>query len=208
MFVALSSTISHTNNIFFQKKSCDIVILISKSNYKTKSYIQHIYIFITVHVLKIVNTLPTFPKVGKIALIHILASLHQEYTRLLVVPVPPRIRKIYHVRQTFASFVDVAIKEGSSCSEKLRFQSINQLERLKNGFRFPTGYIRITTYKFTAEEIILISLTRLHWPLAWKNVVKEFPGRMRWELQKAFYWFLDFMIINWALPLQSQLLHQ
>jgi len=36
----------------------------------------------TVHVLKIVNTLPTFPKVGKIALIHILASLHQEYTRL------------------------------------------------------------------------------------------------------------------------------
>ena len=157
----------------------------------------------TVQVLKIVNSLPTFPKVGKIALIHILASLHQEYTRLLVVPVPPRIRKIYHVRQTFASFVDVAIKEGSSCSEKLRFQSINQLERLKNGFRFPTGYIRITTYKFTAEEIILISLTRLHWPLAWKNVVKEFPGRMRWELQKAFYWFLDFMIINWTYLLLS-----
>jgi len=31
--------------IFFKKKSCDIVILISKSNYKTKTYIHHIYIY-------------------------------------------------------------------------------------------------------------------------------------------------------------------
>ena len=75
---------------------------------------------------------------------------------------------------------------------------MEQLTRLKIGFRIPNGPIRVGTYKFTGDEIILIALTRLHWPLAWNNVVKEFPGRMRWDLQKAFKWFLDFMIVNWA----------
>ena len=73
------------------------------------------------------------------------------------------------------------------------------LERLKTGFRFPTGFIRILTYEYKAEEIILISLTHLHWPLAWENVVnKGISGRKRWELQRAFNWFLNFMIVNWA----------
>ena len=133
----------------------------------------------TVHVLGLANQLISFPSASKMALIQILCSLHQEYTRLVIVQVPPPIPRIYHPRQTFASFVESAIRECSTCSEKLRFQSIDQLERLKTGFRFPTGFIRILTYKYTAEEIILISLTRLHWPLAWKNVVKELPGRKR-----------------------------
>ena len=44
----------------------------------------------------------------------------------------------------------------------------------------------------------MISLTRLAHPDRWASVGKVFPGRERWEMSAAFYWFLDFMILNWG----------
>ena len=112
----------------------------------------------TAHVLGLVNKLVSFPRANKMALVQILCSLHEEYRRLVIVQVPRTIPRIYHPRQTFASIMDFAIRVGSTCSEKLRFQSIDQPERLETVFRFPTGFIRTQTYKYIAEEIIPISL--------------------------------------------------
>jgi len=88
---------------------------------------------------------------------------------------------------------------GEECFSGLfRFQGVEQLKRLLSGFRFPEGIIRIHTYPFSAEEILLISLTRLAHPDRWASVMRVFPGRDRWELSRAFYWFLDYMIANWG----------
>jgi hypothetical protein len=83
-------------------------------------------------------------------------------------------------------------------SERFRFISMDQLRRLLNGFHFPRGKIKCKTYVFEAEEILLIGLTKLCFPLRWSDMYERFPGRKRWHLQAAFYWFLDFMIFNWV----------
>ncbi len=41
-----------------------------------------------------------------------------------------------------------------------RFTSISQLKRLLSGFGFPTEYIKIKSYRFHSEEIIIIGLLR------------------------------------------------
>lgn len=89
-------------------------------------------------------------------------------------------------------------REEGSFSSMFRFQSIDQLYRLKSGFEFPDGKIRIHTYVFEAEEIIMISLFRLAHPSDWQSVAVYFPGRAIYELSRAFYWFLDFLIVNWG----------
>ena len=93
-------------------------------------------------------------------LLLILLFLLGQYQNILVVNIsakPPRICRLGH---TFDTFMTQTIQNGSTCSEKLRFQSLEQLQRLQVGFRFSKGIIRIKGYKFTSEEIILISLTR------------------------------------------------
>ena len=97
-------------------------------------------------------------------------------------------------RRTIQSFES----ELESFSEYFRFQSGDQLRQLLIGFQFPVGIVKIKGYKFTSEEIMLISLIRLSWPHRWSDVRKSFPDRSRNELQLAFYWFLDFMINNWG----------
>ena len=82
-------------------------------------------------------------------------------------------------------------EEIESFSEIFRFQNGNQLRSLLNGFQLPRGKIRIKSYQFESEEI------RLSYPMRWSDVRKQFPDRSRNELQVAFYWFLDFMILNW-----------
>ena len=69
---------------------------------------------------------------------------------------------------------------------------------LKTGWRFPEGNIKIHTYVFEAEEIIMISLFRLAHPHSWLPVAHYFPGRSIGELSRAFRWFLDFCIVNWG----------
>ena len=54
------------------------------------------------------------------------------------------------------------------------------------------------SYKITGEELIMIALSRLHFPNRWSDLYPWFPGRKRWFLQCAFYWFIDFMIYNWS----------
>ena len=82
-------------------------------------------------------------------------------------------------------------------SESFRFQNGNQLRQLINGFQIPQT-VKIKTYRFSGEEIILISLIRLAWPYRWSDVKLHFPDRSRNELSVAFYWFIDFMIVNWG----------
>ena len=102
-------------------------------------------------------------------------------------------------KKGFAGFKHLELGEGlHSFSANFRFQSVEKLLRLKRGFRFPSGKIRIHTYQFDAEEIIMISLFRLAHPDSWASVGMHFPGRPRWEMARAFYWFLDFLIYNWG----------
>ena len=44
----------------------------------------------------------------------------------------------------------------------------------------------------------MISLSRLAFPLRWTDLYERFPGRKSWFLREAFYWFINFMITNWA----------
>ena len=39
---------------------------------------------------------------------------------------------------------------------------------------------------------------RVIWPYRWCDIADKFPGRERSALCPAFYWFLDFLIYNWA----------
>jgi hypothetical protein len=108
-----------------------------------------------------------------------------------------RLRKRVRIRQkTFADFAYLEFSN-RSFSEKFRFRDVDQLERLKRGFHFPDT-VSIRGYPFRTEEIILFSLVRLAYPLRWGDVQDTFPGRERWELGYGFYWFLDYMIQNWA----------
>ena len=119
---------------------------------------------------------------------------------ILLVDVPdqlPRVRR--EAPMDFRSMEQQLQDLGLECSERFRFQSFEQLHRLRDGFRFPAGKIVLKTgYVSTAEEIILISLTRLAYPARWHDLRERFPGRYRRFLQLAFYYFLDFLIANWG----------
>lgn len=96
-------------------------------------------------------------------------------------------------RRDIQSFVDL----GYNFSERFRFTSPEQLRRFLTLFQFPE-YIRAKSSIFHREELLLISLIRLAYPNRWCDVLVHFPGRKRSECQRAFYWFLDFMIFNWG----------
>jgi len=128
-------------------------------------------------------------KVGRI-----LRFLLKMYFDYLSVELPLKSPIIRAVR---ASISGIAIS-GSNFSERFRFRSAEQLQRLLDGFQFPKSKIRIRSYVFMAEEVLLISLTRLSWPYRWCDIADKFPGRKRSALCSAFYWFLDFLIYNWA----------
>lgn len=70
----------------------------------------------------------------------------------------PPVPRIKHERHTFDSFFNHLRNNNIQISEILRFQSVESLRRLKNGFLFPEGKITVETHKTTAEEIILISM--------------------------------------------------
>lgn len=92
------------------------------------------------------------------------------------------------------------------CSEHFRFQHFDNLRQLLHGFRFPLGPIKVGKgYVTSAEEVLLISLSRLNYPLRWNDLKERFPGKDRWHMQACFYWFLDFMIANWGYLLLNNL---
>ena len=86
---------------------------------------------------------------------------------------------------------------GVTCSERFRFQSFAHLDRLVVGFNF-SAIIYYKGYKLHREEMILISLTRLEFPNKWSQMYDIFRGRKTSFFRANFYYFLDFMIVNWA----------
>jgi len=132
--------------------------------------------------------------------IKVIMSEYECLLRIIVVDVPDRPfgwQKV--VGMTFASMEAHLNLHNLSVSERFRFQSFDHMRRLLIGFQFPTGKIILKKgYSIYAEELLLISLSRLSFPGRWSDLYERFPGRRRWFLQAAFYWFLDFMIQKWA----------
>ena len=132
----------------------------------------------------------------------IVEELIKEFTavlEILVVDVPEVELRARSPRQTFDSMKNELLRLGIDCSTRFRFQSFDQLTRLVVGFRFPDGQIILKKgYRATAEEIVLVSLTRLSFPSRWEDLYERFPGRKSQALQIMFYYFLDFLINNWS----------
>ena len=143
----------------------------------------------------------------------LIAALVQQYfeaLRILVVEVPEaRQIRAQIIRINFELMENHLWNIGVPCSERFRFQSFDDMRQILRAFRFPEGYIIIEPgsyhMKTTAEEMLLISLTRLSFPIRWNDVLERFPGRDRQFMQRVFYWFLDFMITNWAYLLVNNL---
>lgn len=83
-------------------------------------------------------------------------------------------------------------------SELFRFRSPQDIRLLIQLLEIPAHVCTRKRYRFSGEEVVLISLIRLAYPLRWRDVMAYFPGRERWQLQSAFYWFLEYMIRNWG----------
>jgi hypothetical protein len=111
---------------------------------------------------------------------------------------PDQLRQPRLPRQTLANLTAYFSQSDTSFSERFRFKNAGQIKQLLDCFRFPTDIISIDGYKFTAEEIVCISLIKLSWPQRWCQIIDIFPGRKRWELVRAFYWFIEFMVANWG----------
>jgi nuclease HARBI1 len=82
-------------------------------------------------------------------------------------------------------------------SSKFRFRNVDDMWRLVHGFGLPLT-IKVHSYRFTCQEVLMISLMRLAYPHRWTDICDSFPNRSPSQCQKAFYWFLDFMIFNWG----------
>ena len=87
--------------------------------------------------------------------------------------------------------------EREGFSAKFRFYTPEDVQRFIQGFQFP-DVVRIKGYVFTSQEVVLISLSRLAFPLRWSDIQERFPGKGRKALQVAFFYFLDFCIVNWG----------
>ena len=85
--------------------------------------------------------------------------------------------------------------EREGFSAKFRSYTPEDVQRFIQGFQFP-DVVRIKGYVFTSQEVVLISLSRLAFPLRWSDIQERFPGKGRKALQIAFYYFLDFCIVN------------
>ena len=76
--------------------------------------------------------------------------------------------------------------------------------RLRTGFRFPDS-VRLHTYTYSSEEIILTSLMRFAYPHRCSDIQMYFPGRDAGQLCRATYYFLDFLIVHWGYLLLNNL---
>jgi len=110
----------------------------------------------------------------------------------LYVPVNPNQRQKKEARM-----ISVYDYERETFSEKFRFRSPEDLERLIDALKIPKK-VSVHGYTFTSHEVVTISLLRLSYPLRWSDVQAYVPGRKPWQLRRAFYWFIDFMITNWG----------
>lgn len=136
-------------------------------------------------------------EVGDAILVRILLE-YSNLVKLLRVEIMPKpLRPIFSATK-FYSMKLFLEKYNVDCRERFRFSSFDQLESLLKYFQIPKDIRLKKGYRSTGEEVLLISLTRLHFPSKWADLKPWFPGRQEWFMQAAFYWFLDFMIMNWG----------
>jgi nuclease HARBI1 len=87
-----------------------------------------------------------------------------------------------------------------------RFVNIAQLELLKEGFRIPNEMKASNGSKFTADELLLCGLYRLHYPNRFYDIGwVEIFGFDDATASKCFSLFLKFMIDNWSYLLLDNL---
>ena len=135
-----------------------------------------------------------------------IANQYLLIAEIVIVERPVRPLRTRDGPMTFDRMQATMQQLGIGCSEYFRFQSFDHLRRLLDGFRFPRGEIRVGKgYVTNAEEILLISLSRLSFPHRWNDLKERFPSKDRWHLQACFYWFLDFLIDNWGYLLLNNL---
>ena len=125
----------------------------------------------------------------------IIQLIQDETNNLLRIDVPyselyPRAKK--HLPRTVFDF------DRATFDADFRFRSPEDVLRVLEGLQIPAIVHTKEGYKFTGQEVMLISLKKLSYPHRWKEVCEAFPGRKRWACKAAFYWFLDFMIENWG----------
>lgn len=125
-------------------------------------------------------------------------SEYTNYLKVITIVELPPIPKMHFVPHTFESIFTHLRNLSIDYSEKFRFLNVDQLRRIKVGFLFPEGKVKVGTYSTTSEEIILIAMARLSWPSRWSDLMLLFAGRKRWFLGRCFYWYLNYMIDNWA----------
>jgi hypothetical protein len=131
----------------------------------------------------------------------VILAIVEFYTRalnIIVVDIPEKPIKVVYPPMTFEIMESHLLRIGVTVSDRFRFTSMDQLRRILHCFNFPTAPFSYKTYLLFPEEALLISIYRLSWPLKWSQLYEVFPGRKRWFLCAAFYWFLDFMIVNWS----------
>ena len=101
----------------------------------------------------------------------------------MVVDVSDATRRVRVEPVTFAKTEAEMAKLQIECSQRYRFLSFDHLRRLIVGFQLPAGKIKITEgrgrHTSTAEEILLVSLSRLSFPNRWSDLAERFPGRSR-----------------------------
>ena len=101
-----------------------------------------------------------------------------EILKVVIVDVPREKENGKQAPMNFERMDSKLREDETECSERFRFQSFGDLERLLSGFRFPTGKIIVGKgYSTPAEEILLISLTRFTFPNRWSDLKERFPGR-------------------------------
>ena len=122
-----------------------------------------------------------------------------DMAEIMVTEVPVRNPRAKLPAMTFAQMEANLLREGINCSTFFRFQSFDHLRQLTSGFGFPQGLIKVGKgYRTCAEEVVLISLSRLSFPSRWDDLKLRFPGNSAWFMQACFYYFLDFQISNWG----------
>lgn len=144
-------------------------------------------------------------KILKMTVALILMNEILSVMKICIVDVPDKPIKFKIPRMNFELMSNHLHNQRLTWSERFRFQSVEQMRRILLSFNLPTGIVKVKTYSFTSEEILLISLTRLSYPLRWSDMYERFAGRKRWELSTAFYWFIAFMIGNWSYLLLNNL---
>lgn len=149
----------------------------------------------------LVSTLPALarkPNLRRAVILCVIAE-YLEALKILVVEVPDRPLRVEGLPMSFDRMKAHLLEIGVEVSERYRFQSFEALNRLKLAFRFPEGAIRLDNgIKTSAEEIILVSLSRLAFPHRWSDLLEQYPGRHVTVFPRIFKWFLNFMVINWG----------